>query len=97
MITGSPAVQLGSTRREAPLPPDAPFYRQLWRGWQAVARWIGNQLSRVVTTLAYVVVIPFFALGVRLWADPLALKPRTPRWSPLPPGPKNVEEARTGF
>ena len=97
MITGSPAVRLGSPRREAPLPPDAPFYRHLGRGWQVVARWIGHQLSRVVTTLAYVVVIPLFAIGVRLWADPLALRPRPPRWSPLPPGPKSVDEARTGF
>ena len=97
MITGSPAVQLGSTRREEPLPPGAPFYKHLWRGWQQVARWIGNQLSRVVTTLAYVVVIPLFALGVRMFADPLALKPQSPRWSPLPPGPKNIEEARVGL
>src|SRR5678815_4496670 len=96
-ISGSPAVQLGSTRREAPLPPGSPFYKYLWRGWQSVARWIGNQLSRVVTTIAYLVVIPLFAVGVRLFADPLALKPRPAAWTPLPPGPKNVDEARVGF
>ena len=97
MITGSPAVQLGSTRREEPLPAGSPFYKHLWRGWQAVARWIGNQLSRVVTTIAYIVVIPLFALGVRLFADPLALKPQPSRWTPLPPGPKSIDEAREGF
>lgn len=97
MITGSPAVQLGSTRREAPLPPDAPFYKKLWRGWQAIARWIGNLLSRIVTSLAYVIVIPIFAIGVRMFTDPLALKPHKPVWTPLPPGPTNVEETRTGF
>jgi hypothetical protein len=97
MITGSPAVQLGSTRREEPLPPDAPFYRRLWRGWQRIARWIGNLLSRIVTTVAYVVVIPLFAIGVRLFSDPLAIKPRAPRWTPLPPAPQNIDETRTGF
>src|SRR5262245_37735217 len=67
----SPAVQLGSTRREAPLPPDAPFYKKLWRGWQRVSRAIGNLFSRIVTTLAYLIVIPIFAIGVKLFSDPL--------------------------
>lgn len=97
MITGSPAVQLGSTNRFKPLRPDAPWYRRLWRGWELVARWIGNQLSRLVTSLAFFIVLPLFALGVRLFSDPLALKPQKPHWSPLPPGPKNVDEARVGL
>jgi len=97
MITGSPAVQLGSTRRQAPLPPGSPWYKHAWRAWDRIARWIGNQLSRLVTTIAFIVVLPLFALGVRLFADPLALKPQKPHWTPLPPGPKNVDESRVGF
>ena len=97
MRSSSPAVQLGSTRREPALSPDAPFYRRLWQGWQRVARAIGNLFSRVVTTLAYVVVIPIFALGVKLFADPLGLKPGPARWTPLPPVPFDLEEARRGF
>ena len=97
MSLSSPAVQLGSTRRIAPLAADAPFYKKLWWGWQRVARVIGNLLSRVVTSFAYIVVLPIFALGVRLFADPLGLKPRPARWVPLPPAPSTLDEARRGF
>ena len=97
MRSNSPAVQLGSTRREPALPADATFIKRLWRGWQRVARAIGNLFSRIVTTLAYIVVIPIFALGVKLFADPLGLKPRPARWTPLPPVPPDLEEARRGL
>ena len=97
MSLHSAAVQLGSTRREAPLPANAPFYRKLWRGWQTIARWIGNLLSRIVTSVAFIVVLPLFALGVRLFADPLQLKPGPSRWTPIPPAPSNLDEARRGF
>jgi hypothetical protein len=97
MKPSSPAVQLGSTRREAPLAPEAPFYKRLWRAWQWVARQIGNLLSRVVTSLAYLVVIPLFAIGVKLFSDPLELKPGPAHWTPLPPNPSSVDEARGGF
>jgi hypothetical protein len=97
MATHSAAIQLGSTRRETPLPPGAPFYKHLWRGWQRIARWIGNLLSRIVTTVAYLVVVPLFGIGVRLFSDPLALKPQPSQWTPVPPPPASLDEARTGF
>jgi hypothetical protein len=93
----SAAVQLGSTRRETPLPPGAPLYRHLWRGWQRIARVVGNFLSRIVTTLGYLIVMPLFAVGVRLFSDPLQLKPGPAHWTPLPPPPASVEEAQSGF
>ena len=97
MRTSSPAVQLGSTRREpAPLPPGAPFYKHLWRGWQRVARAIGRLLSRVITTLVYFVAVTPFALGSRLFSDPLELRRRPVRWTPLSPA-ADIEEARKGF
>ncbi|MBI5708801.1 MAG: hypothetical protein HZC42_00605 [Candidatus Eisenbacteria bacterium] len=97
MPTSSPAVQLGSTRREAPLPPGAPFYKHLWRGWQRIARAFGNLLSRIVTSFVYVVVVPLFSLGAKGASDPLALRPHPPCWSPLPPVPPGLDEARRGF
>ena len=96
MAMHSAAVQLASTRREVPLPPGAPFYKRLWRGWQRVARWIGNLLSRIVTTVAFVVVLPLFAIFVRLFSDPLELKPAEARWSPLPPDPTSIDDTRRG-
>src|SRR5437867_2998983 len=92
----SPAVQLGSIRREAPLPPDAPFYKRLWRGWKRVGRAIGMLLSRVVTTILYFVAVTPFAIGLRLFSDPLELEPRSPHWTPLPP-PGGIEDARQGL
>ena len=97
MSFNSAAVQLGSTRREAPLAAGAPFYKRLWRGWQRIARVIGNLLSRIVTTVGYVVAMPLFAIGVRLFSDPLQLKPGPSHWHPLPPPPNSVDEARAGL
>jgi len=93
----SAAVQLGSTRRHAPLAPGAPWYKRLWHGWQRVGRAIGNLLSRVVTTVTYVAVVPWFAILVRIAMDPLGLKPRPSSCHPLAPQPRSVEEARGGI
>jgi hypothetical protein len=95
MASSSPAVQLGSTRRESPLPPGSPWYKHLWRGWKRVGRFIGDLISRVVTSIAYVLLLPF-ALGVRP-ADPLGLRPRPSTWHPLPPPPTSIDEARGGI
>ena len=97
MTHSSPAVQLGSTRREKPLDPGAPWYKKLWHGWQKIARAFGNLLSRVVTSVGYIFAVPPFAIIVKLTSDPLELKPRKPHWVPLPPQPANIDEARQGF
>jgi hypothetical protein len=68
----------------------------LWRAWQRVARAIGTLLSRVVVTLVYFVAVTPFALGSRLFSDPLGLRRRPVRWVPLSP-PADIEEARRGF
>lgn len=97
MALNSAAVQLGSTRREKTLAPGAPFHKRLWHGWQKVARWIGNLLSRVVTSVAFIVVLPLFAVFVRLLADPLQLKRGPARWAPLDPEPDSIADARRGL
>ncbi|MBI5836202.1 MAG: hypothetical protein HZB25_03045 [Candidatus Eisenbacteria bacterium] len=96
MAASSPAVQLSSSKRWAPLPPDAPFYKRLWRGWQRVAQAIGLLLSRVVTTILYFVAVAPFALVSRLFTDPLELKARPPRWTSLPPAGE-LKDAQDGF
>jgi len=96
MTPGSPAVQLGSTRRELPLPPGAPFYRHLWRAWRRLGRALGMLISRVVTTIVYFVVITPFALSVRWSSDPLELRSGPAHWTSLP-APGGIDEARLGF
>jgi hypothetical protein len=95
--TNSPAVQLSSTRRDKPLAPGAPWYKKLWHGWQKVARWVGNLLSRIVTSVIFIVVLPFFAIGVVLFSDLLQIKPAPSRWTELPPTPPGLDHARKGF
>jgi len=95
-VASSGAVQLGSTRREKPLPPGSPWYKHLWRGWKRVGLFIGTLISRVVTSIIYFVAVTPFAIGVRFFSDPLELKPGPARTTPLPP-PAGLEGARQGF
>lgn len=93
----SAAVQLGSTRRLVPLAPGTPWYKRLWRGWVIISRWIGDVISRIVTTIMFLVALPLFAIGVRLFTDPLELKPKPPQWVPLPSTSPTLDEAKAGF
>ena len=56
-----------------------------------------ERFSRIVTTVGYLVAMPLFAIGVRLFSDPLQLKPRPAQWHSLPPPPTSVEGAQTGL
>jgi hypothetical protein len=97
MFSGSPAVQLGSSRREpAPLAQGAPWYKRFWRRYRQATRALGTLLSRIVITVVYMVAVTPFAAGIRLFADPLALKRRPVNWTPIPP-PSGIDEARRGF
>ncbi len=57
--------------------------KALWKGWLVVAKKIGQFQSRIILALVYFVVIAPFALGVRLFSDPLRLR-GTPSWHWLP-------------
>jgi hypothetical protein len=53
--------------------------RRLWSGWKRIGRKIGDVQARALLTLVYLTLVAPFALAVRWGADPLTLKPRTPR------------------
>lgn len=74
----------------------AGILRRLWRGWTRVGRALGDLQARLLLTVFYFLVVAPFALVVRLTADPLALKPRTPRgWRVrAPTEPLTLERAR---
>jgi hypothetical protein len=59
--------------------------RALWRAWRVVARKIGQVQSFVILSLVYFVFIAPFAMGVRLFADPLGLR-EARSWQGVPPG-----------
>jgi hypothetical protein len=54
-----------------------PLLRALWKRWTVIARAIGNFQARVILTLFYFVVVPPFALLLRVSRDPLRLRART--------------------
>jgi hypothetical protein len=45
-----------------------------WERWKVIAKKIGNFQSRVILTLFYVLVVPMFALIVKVFKDPLHLR-----------------------
>ncbi len=49
--------------------------RRAWERWKVIAKKIGAFQSRVILTLFYVLIVPVFALIVKLFKDPLHLRP----------------------
>jgi hypothetical protein len=49
---------------------------RLWERWKVVAHIIGNFQARVLLTAFYFIMVPPFALIVKLFKDPLGLRPR---------------------
>jgi hypothetical protein len=48
--------------------------RRAWERWKAVAKKIGNFQGRVILTIFYILVVPFFAVVVKVFKDPLHLR-----------------------
>ncbi len=56
---------------------------RIWERWKGVARKIGDFQARALLTVFYFLVVGPFALGIRWFGDPLAIKVATPRgWRP---------------
>ena len=73
-----------------------PALRRLWEGWKRVGRKIGDFQARVLLTFFYFVVLAPFAIGMRLFADPLRLKHGG--WHGVtPPAGTPIERARQQF
>lgn len=55
--------------------------RKFWHAWKRFGQFIGDFIGRLVLTLFYFTVFMPFALAVRLFMDPLALRPvAQPKW-----------------
>jgi len=50
--------------------------RKVWQAWKRIGQFIGDTIGRVVLTVFYFTLFMPFALGVRYFGDPLALRPR---------------------
>jgi hypothetical protein len=49
--------------------------RKFWQTWKRIGQAIGDTIARIVLTVFYFTIFMPFALGVRLWGDPLAIRP----------------------
>lgn len=55
--------------------------RKIWNGWKRFGQFIGDFLGRLVLTIFYFTLFMPFALIVRFFMDPLALRPvSNPKW-----------------
>ena len=48
--------------------------RKVWEAWKRFGQFMGDVIGRVVLTVFYFTLFMPFALGVRLFADPLAIR-----------------------
>ena len=53
--------------------------RRVWAGWKRFGRRMGDAQARAFLTTFYFIVLTPFALAVRAFADPLAVKASTPK------------------
>jgi hypothetical protein len=51
------------------------IFRIFWHYWKQLGKFIGDQIARVILTIFYFTLFVPFALGLRIWGDPLALRP----------------------
>ena len=57
------------------------FLRAAWQRWKRIAETIGRFQARVLWGVLYFVLVAPFALGVKLFLDPLRIKKRSsPSW-----------------
>jgi len=50
--------------------------RRIWRAWKRLGQAINDFVARVVLTVFYFTIFAPFALGARLFSDPLDVKSR---------------------
>ena len=61
--------------------------RRLWEWWKGVGKKIGDFQARFLLTVFYFIFFSPFALAVRCFSDPLAIKSRAaPGWRPRTDG-----------
>ena len=49
--------------------------RKFWKAWKRFGQFIGDFIGRLVLTIFYFTLFMPFGLGVRLFGDPLSIRP----------------------
>ncbi|HMR66703.1 MAG TPA: hypothetical protein PKE64_22040 [Anaerolineae bacterium] len=72
--------------------------KDFWQGWKAFGHFLGDLLARVVLTIFYFTVFVPFAIGVRLFSDPLLIKSLPAEfWRARTTGDRKLEEVLRQF
>lgn len=72
--------------------------KDFWHGWKAFGHFLGDLLARVVLTVFYFTVFVPFAIGVRLFGDPLHIKTTvSPFWRSRTTGDQKFEDILRQF
>lgn len=72
--------------------------KNFWHGWKAFGHFLGDILARIVLTVFYFTVFVPFAIGVRLFSDPLHIKTTaSPFWRPRTTGDQKFEDILRQF
>lgn len=72
--------------------------RKGWQAWKRFGQFIGDVIGRVVLTVFYFTLFMPFALGVRFFGDPLALRPLDrPKWLERKTQDLTLEDSRRLF
>ena len=67
--------------------------QNFWSAWKTYGEFLANLVPRVLIFLFYFSVFVPFALGVKLFTDPLSLKPTSNRfWHTRPTGDKTLTD-----
>ncbi len=71
------------------------FLRAAWQGWKRIAQVIGHFQAQVLFGLLYFVFVAPFAIGLKLFADPLQLhtKRKDSWWHTSPRQTLTLEDA----
>jgi hypothetical protein len=67
---------------------------KIWDKWLVVGQVIGDFIARIILTIFYFTIFLPFGLGVRLLADPLAIKKSRPDWVERTTGDLTLDDTR---
>jgi hypothetical protein len=73
------------------------IFRIAWKRWKIITKYFGDFQGRLVAVLFYFTIFAPFALGVRLFSDPLHLRKVKSNWLDRLPVGSSLDDARRQF
>lgn len=74
-----------------------PILAKAWQRWKIINKAVGHLHSQAITILFYFTILVPFAIGVRLFSDPLRMRTAGPSWLKREPVASDLDSARRQF